>query len=354
MSSPASMSLASLAPGKFVISPDSLDKETQNTGAQSFVLEMDSKSSTGQALGQRHWQLDYERTGDQLTVTRWLGRTNDIRSSYQVLDQLIASLGIEELTLSNEVLSEGAQAIDPRHWQASDKGLTIQRDAFYQIRETFLADALLTITPDIRTEREGVEHPVPVRPQLPEGVLYRRQIPQLNVVFELYHATVEHDGERFHKWQNDPRVAEFWEYPFSREKLDEYLHNCRNDAHSAPLIACFDGVPFGYIETYWGQEDRLGPYYDARPFDHGFHLLVGEPDFLGGGRAEYWLKAVSHFLFLLDPRTDRLVGEPRSDNKNLLKWTEKVGWRKDKEFDFPHKRAALMICDKAHFIKHFE
>lgn len=337
-------------PNKFVVTADSLD-----ANATSFVLEQTVNQSTDQE-SQRYWQLDYHRDGDQLTITRWLGRTDSVRLSHQILDQLISLLNVETLILTAEVLSENAQVVNSRHWQITpEQGLSISRSAFYQIPDAFLNEALLTITPDVRTEREGVELPVPVRPQLPEGVLYRRQIPQLNSVFELYHATVEGDGERFHKWQNDPRVAEFWEYPFSREKLDEYLRNCRNDPHSAPLIACFDGVPFGYFETYWAQEDRLGPYYDSRPFDHGFHLLVGEPQFLGGGRAEYWLKAVSHFLFLLDPRTDRLVGEPRADNENLLKWNGKVeGWRKEKEFDFPHKRAALMVCEKDLFYKRFK
>ncbi len=321
-----------------------------------FIVERPNPNTFIVRLEPHHWQLDIQLSANQLTVQRWLGQSDNVRLSYQILDQLIANTDATQITLSHEVINESAgktpsQVINLRHWQLSEQGFSIQRAAFYQLREIWLDERLLSITPDIREAKEGVAQPVPVRPALPEGVLYRRQIPALNQVFELRRASVEADGERFHRWQNDARVAAFWEYPFSREKLDQYLTNCRNDPHSEPLIACFDGQPFGYIETYWALEDRLGPYYDSKPFDHGFHLLVGEPEFLGGGRTHHLLNAVSHFLFLLDPRTDQLVGEPRSDNKNLLKWLEHTAWYKEKEFDFPHKHAALVKCHKAAFFE---
>ena len=39
-----------------------------------------------------------------------------------------------------------------------------------------------------------------------------------------------------------------------------------------------------------------------------------------------------------------MVGEPRVDNAKLLRYADALAYDKVKEFDFPHKRAALMHC----------
>ncbi len=301
--------------------------------------------------GTRQWQFDLHQdptAEGTVTIASWYGPVENPMQVGLVLDQVFAHTGAQCLRLSCQVLADTAALTMP-HWQQDLTGASISRQAFYQLRENWLSPALNSVTPDIRVSREGIAAPVPVRPHIPDGVVYQRQIPALNEVFSLRKATLEEDGERFHRWQNEPRIAKYWEYPFSREKLDAYLQERRDDPHCEPLIASFDGQPFGYIETYWCLEDRLGPYYDARPFDHGFHVLVGETTFLGRGRSLHWVNAVSHFLFLLDPRTDRLAGEPRADNQKLLKLLDSTAWYKEREFDFPHKRAALVKCERESF-----
>ena len=300
--------------------------------------------------GTRQWQLglQHDTATSTTRIEHWYGPAQSTRQIGLVLDQVLAHTQADHLQILDQVLTE-VPALNLPHWQPEAGGRSISRAAFYQLREIWLSPVLNAVAPDIRVSREGVIAPVPVRPQIPDGIIYQRQIPALNEVFTLRKATLAEDGERFHRWQNEPRIAEYWEYPFSREKLDAYLQERRDDAHCEPLIASFDGQPFGYIETYWCQEDRLGPYYDVRPFDHGFHVLVGEVAFLGGGRSIHWVNAVSHFLFLLDPRTDRLAGEPRADNQKLLKLLEPTAWYKEREFDFPHKRAALLKCDRETF-----
>lgn len=47
--------------------------------------------------------------------------------------------------------------------------------------------------------------------------------------------------------------------------------------------------------------------------------------------------------------TEKLMGEPRADNVKLLRYADQMSYEKVKEFDFPHKRAALMRCPRARF-----
>ena len=115
------------------------------------------------------------------------------------------------------------------------------------------------------------------------------------------------------------------------------------------VIGYFDGVPFGYFEVYWTPEDRLGPYYDCLPYDRGVHMLVGNQLFLGGKNFINWAAAVEHAVFVAEPRTENIMGEPRADNVHVARITKHIGMTKLKEFDFPHKRAALLCCNRATF-----
>lgn len=202
--------------------------------------------------------------------------------------------------------------------------------------------------PENWIETDGIRHPQ--RPYLPAGELYRRRIPSLNVDFSLRRLDLQQDLERLTRWMNDPRVAEFWEQDWPEDKQAEYIEKTLADPHKQPVIGCFNDEAFAYFEIYWAMEDRLGPYYEAQAYDRGMHLLVGEMAYLGKEYFRPWIQSVCHFMFLDDSRTQRLVGEPRADNVALFKYlTHGYGWEKVREFDFPHKRAALMMCQRSDF-----
>ena len=157
------------------------------------------------------------------------------------------------------------------------------------------------------------------------------------------------DLDLFHAWMNDGRVAFFWELAKPREDLRAYLERLQADPHAFGLIGSFDGEKAGYFEVYWGAEDRLGAHYDAHPYDRGWHGLIGNARFLGRARTAAWLRALTHLLFLDDVRTEKVVGEPNAAHRKLLRYADELAYRKIKEFDFPHKRAALMHCDRTAF-----
>ncbi|WP_444929895.1 GNAT family N-acetyltransferase [Microbulbifer sp. SSSA002] len=197
---------------------------------------------------------------------------------------------------------------------------------------------------------QGTKHPLRAEPV--KGEVYRRHFYSLGMDFSFRHLDLDSDLELFTSWMNMDRVAKFWEEEGGIDKQRKFIQEVIQDPHKYPLIACFDDVPFAYFEIYWAFEDRIAPYYDCQPFDRGAHMLVGNNRFLGRRYALAWFNAVSHFMFLDDCRTQTLVGEPRADNGPLLKYINGTfGWKKVKEFDFPHKRAALVTCDRAEFFE---
>jgi len=152
-----------------------------------------------------------------------------------------------------------------------------------------------------------------------------------------------------HKWMNDPRVAQFFQEEGDLDYQRAYLNGRLADPHMLSLIAEFDRAPFGYMEVYWAQENRLGPYYAADDYDRGWHVLVGEAAYSGGQFISAWLPSLMHYMFLDEPRTQRIVGEPAASHQRQVRNLERSGFAAIKDFDFPHKRATLVMLMREKF-----
>ena len=164
-------------------------------------------------------------------------------------------------------------------------------------------------------------HHGPVSSSLPSflppnsGILTSKDMPSMDSV---NHQQQPCDAELLHKWMNDPRVSAAWGASGPLETQEKLLKTSLSNKHSFPAIGCWDGKPFGYFEIYWVKEDQLGRYLggnDLEDWDRGFHVLVGEQEFRGGHRAKVWLSALVHYCWLADPRTQRVLVEPRLDNE---------------------------------------
>ncbi|KPA90335.1 acetyltransferase, ribosomal protein N-acetylase [Pseudomonas asplenii] len=193
-------------------------------------------------------------------------------------------------------------------------------------------------------------HVPPTRPAKPRGELYHHFDPMLNETLSLRSLCIDDDLEIFNKWQNDPRVAHYWQEEGSLDDHYEYLSRIDSDPHIYSIIACFQSEPFAYLEAYWAKEDRIAPFCDAQDYDRGFHLLVGEKRFLGRGRTDVLLSSIVRYLFSDETRTNRIVVEPRADNAKTIALLRRHDFEFEKHFDFPHKRAALMTLARETFI----
>ena len=131
------------------------------------------------------------------------------------------------------------------------------------------------------------------------------------------------DRDLLHDWMNQPRVSAFWGVQGPASVQEEFLEKALSDKHSFPVIGCWDGKPFGYFEIYWVKEDHLGRHLtgsDVDNWDRGLHALVGEQEFRGAHRVKIWASALVHYCWLADPRTQRVLMEPRVDNEKQVKW----------------------------------
>jgi len=226
-------------------------------------------------------------------------------------------------------------------------GDIIHRDAFWQL-------PLWLSAPSKRASGEMVydaerEIYFPQRPARPEGEVYRRYDPRVRKTLSFRVADPVRDAEHFTRWMNDPRVEYFWEQSGSLEVQTAYLERQLTGKHAFPLIGCFDDQPFSYFEIYWAAEDRIGRHYTWQPHDRGLHLLVGEQQWRGAHYVQSWLRGLTHYLLLDEPRTQRTVLEPRADNQRLFRHFDAAGYQTMKEFDFPHKRSRLVMAERSRF-----
>ena len=219
-------------------------------------------------------------------------------------------------------------------------GCLTRRDLFWQLAQPWLPGPSGAAYPQSLRLSQGRRHPA--RPPKPAGELYRRFDVRLGQWISLRALDLDRDLERFHRWQNLPRVAHFWQEGGTREQHRAYLQKLAEDPHTLTVIGCFDEEPFAYLELYWAKEDRIAPFYDVDDYDRGIHMLVGEEAHRGPHKVASWLSALAHYLFLDDPRTRSIVSEPRADNARMIAHLAAQGFYRAKDFDFPHKRATLM------------
>ena len=227
--------------------------------------------------------------------------------------------------------------------------LQIERAAFWQLPAVWHKGVAGANYPQVYRMSGGRRHPL--RAPKPQGEVYRRFDARLGQWISLRTLDIELDLERFNRWQNSPRVLEFWQEGGTLEQHRAYLEKAAADPHTTTLIDCIDDQPFAYYEAYWAKEDRIAPFYEVGDYDRGIHMLVGEESHRGPHKVESWMTALVHYLLLDDPRTQRIVAEPRADNARMIGHMQRLGFWREKEFDFPHKRAALMVQSRETFFE---
>ncbi|NTF45829.1 GNAT family N-acetyltransferase [Rhizobium rhizogenes] len=254
------------------------------------------------------------------------------------------ALNCFEIELADEALTRrllSAGAIEQR----GDR-LIARPESLFQQPKLWLG-GIPSNYPEVPVMTNGALHPQ--RPPKPTGRVYSRFIPWLNTQLGFHVADIEADLPHFHRWMNDPRVSAIWEDSGDLSYHRDFIASRLADPRTLPLIGTFGGVPFGYFELYWAKEDRIGPHYDADGFDRGWHVAIGEDDFRGKAFVSAWLPSLMHYMFLADPRTRRIVGEPIHHHAQQIRNLDRSGFAKVKHIQFPHKKALLVMLLRERF-----
>ncbi|CDO75011.1 hypothetical protein BN946_scf184965.g13 [Trametes cinnabarina] len=221
-----------------------------------------------------------------------------------------------------------------------------------------------------RTPLVIAAHPLrPPKPR-PGEVIYRRYIPTLGQMLEFTYFDLDLDGERptvecegervsphlaaFHRWHNSDHVNRGWGERGPLEKHRAYVRSLMADPSTMPIMMSWDGELMGYAELVYTKENHVAPYVPggAWDYDRGLHVLVGEQKFRGIHRSKAWFSAVHHVLFLSDARTERVIGEPKLANAQVIKLSEDVAMNVQTVFDFPYKRSAMTWLPRERFFKY--
>lgn len=160
--------------------------------------------------------------------------------------------------------------------------------------------------------------------------------------------SIERDFDIYFRWMHQSYVSQWWNLALPPAELKAHLEKELTDKHQNLFIGCVDGVPVSYWERYWLQQDILGKYVDAQPFDQGLHFLIGEKDYLGRKFTQSLIAAFLKFLFH-DPRTQRVFGEPDINNRMVLRYAEATCFDMQGVVEMPERSSAVMVCRREKF-----
>ncbi|KAG1797422.1 acyl-CoA N-acyltransferase [Suillus plorans] len=201
----------------------------------------------------------------------------------------------------------------------------------------------------------------PLRPPKPEPgeTLFRRFCPSIGETLEFTYfdlrsgSTTSKHLDIFHRWHNSERVNKAWGERGSLEKHRAYITEIMNDPGVLPVIMSWNGEPMGYAEITYLKENHVAPYIPGGPgdWDRSLHVLVGEDKFRGTVRTNLWHRALIHYCFLADPRTESVMGEPKADNPSIIKVDFDSAMHIRTIFDFPYKRSALFCVPRYRFFR---
>lgn len=210
-----------------------------------------------------------------------------------------------------------------------------------------------------RTPTVIAAHPLrPPKPK-PRETLFRRFCPSIGETLEFTYFDVGSGSDTsehldfFHRWHNSERVNKGWGERGSLEKHRAYVTEVANDPGVLPIIMSWNGEPMGYAEVTYLKENHVAPYIPGGPgdWDRGLHVLVGEDKFRGTQRTNLWHRALIHYCFLVDPRTEIVLAEPKAENASIIKVQLDSAMHIATIFDFPYKRSVLACVSRERFFR---
>ncbi len=149
------------------------------------------------------------------------------------------------------------------------------------------------------------------------------------------------DGPLLYDWLNQPHVAQRWGGPITREEVQEHYLDVL-DSSTERFIACLDGKPLGYIQTYWATEVGGGWWpNETDPGTIGIDFFIGDAGQLDRGIGSAMLRQFTSDL-LRKPRVTKVISDPSPENPRSIKCLSNAGFTNLGIINTPDGAAVLM------------
>lgn len=148
-----------------------------------------------------------------------------------------------------------------------------------------------------------------------------------------------------HGWLNRPHVADEWDGPLTLAQVREKYEPALLSAQVSRYVACLDGDPVGFIQSYIVMGDPEFWPDERDPGAVGVDMFLADPDKLGQGIGTAMLRAFIDKLFA-DPAVTRVQIDPAPDNARAVRCYEKVGFVKKGLVTTPDGPALLMALER--------
>lgn len=155
------------------------------------------------------------------------------------------------------------------------------------------------------------------------------------------------DIPTIHGWVNAPYALEYWQMPWSEEKLFRYYKTFLNSGAGYSLMFFIGDKPVAQINFYHVMSDEIKTFYDAKPNDYGIHVLMGRYKKPIARLSTNVVITCLYYLFSLS--VDRVIGNPDSSNKRANELAQRVGFQFIKTVQMSYKEANLYRYTRVDF-----
>ena len=189
---------------------------------------------------------------------------------------------------------------------------------------------------------------------LPENseIVYSRFFPKSNYTLDMRPFDMRQDLYVIHDWVNRDYAKKFWQMDGPIQTLESfYIKNCCCD-YSSSFVGLINGEHAFLIEPYWPMREPVGKYYNAKPDDYGFHIMVKPPTAATTSLLINTFRTALEYMFIL-PKIGRVIGEADQRNAKLDALTRLVGYKLQEVIAMPGKMANLTICTRESYCDTF-
>lgn len=187
------------------------------------------------------------------------------------------------------------------------------------------------------------------KPDLAKMVFHRKTFPEHGYEVIIKPLCLDRDIQTIHRWVNEPYAHRYWQMQGKIEELYLHYEKFLDSGIGYSLICFLRDKPMAQVDFYDVTADEIKDLYDARPGDHGIHVLMAPYQKPVPRLSANVVIACISFLFTLS--IDRIIGEPDADNDRANDLVKRVGFRFMKQVQMSYKKANLYCYSREDFLK---